>query len=202
MSSAAALLTALGEFGARPAALSAPGRRGRMGLLKRAVACTRPAAARLGRRYSTALASDPNPHVASMPALPPARPSLATATFDWQDPLALSASLTDEEKAIFETARSFAQQELKPNVVEANRAGHFDRGIPIAAPTLTLALTPALTLTMSLTLALTTSLTLTLIPNSDPNQASCASSARWACSASRCRLSTAAVRSTPTRPTT
>ena len=154
-----------------------------MGLLKRAVACTRPAAARLGRRYSTAPASDPNPDVASMPALPPARPSLATATFDWQDPLALSASLTDEEKAIFETARSFAQQELKPNVVEANRAGHFDRGIPIAAPTLTLALTPALTLTMSLTLAHTMSLTLTLIPNSAPNQASCASSARWACSA-------------------
>ena len=135
-----------------------------MGLLKRAVACTRPAAARLGRRYSTALASDPNPDVASMPALPPARPSLATATFDWQDPLALSASLTDEEKAIFETARSFAQQELKPNVVEANRAGHFDRGIPIAAPTLTLALTPALTLTMSLTLARTMSLTLPLSP--------------------------------------
>ena len=100
----------------------------RMRLLKQAVSYTRPAAARLSRRYSTALASD-LPDVANMPALPPARPSLATATFDWQDPLALSASLTDEENAIFETARSFAQQELKPTIVEANRAGHFDRGI-------------------------------------------------------------------------
>ena len=125
-----------------------------MGLLKQAVSYTRPAAARLSRRYSTALASD-LPDVANMPALPPARPSLATEvrlhpppsvtlrlplppphpalsatqTFDWQDPLALSASLSDEENAIFETARSFAQQELKPNIVEANRAGHFDRGI-------------------------------------------------------------------------
>ena len=97
-------------------------------LLKQAVSYTRPAAARLSRRYSTALASD-LPDVANMPALPPARPSLATATFDWQDPLALSASLTDEENAIFETACSFAQQELKPTIVEANRAGHFDRGI-------------------------------------------------------------------------
>ena len=74
-------------------------------LLKQAVSYTRPAAARLSRRYSTALASD-LPDVANMPALPPARPSLATATFDWQDPLALSASLTDEENAIFEGAFS------------------------------------------------------------------------------------------------
>ena len=39
-------------------------------LLKQAVSYTRPAAARLSRRYSTALASD-LPDVANMPALPP-----------------------------------------------------------------------------------------------------------------------------------
>ena len=55
--------------------------------------------------------------------------SLATATFDWQDPLNLSASLSDEEKAVYETAHSFAQKELLPGIVEATRAGKFDRGI-------------------------------------------------------------------------
>ena len=68
-----------------------------MGLLKQAVSHTRPAAACLTRRYSTALASELASDVPSMPALPPARASLATETFDWQDPLALSASLSDEE---------------------------------------------------------------------------------------------------------
>jgi len=63
------------------------------------------------------------------PALPRPRPSLATASFDWQDPLNLSSSLSEDERAIFEVARSFAQSELKPNVVMASREGTFDRGI-------------------------------------------------------------------------
>ena len=63
------------------------------------------------------------------PSLPRAAPSLATATFDWQDPLMLSASLTEDENMIYETARAFAQAELKPNVVKASREGVFDRGI-------------------------------------------------------------------------
>ena len=41
----------------------------------------------------------------------------------------LSASLTEDENMIYETARSFAQAELKPNIVKASRDGHFDRGI-------------------------------------------------------------------------
>lgn len=65
----------------------------------------------------------------SLPVLPKARPSLATAAFDWRDPLALSASLTDEELAIYESARAFAQNELLPGVVAAARTGTFDRGI-------------------------------------------------------------------------
>ena len=66
---------------------------------------------------------------AADPDLPAPLPSLATGAFDWQDPLQLHASLTEDERAIYETARSFAQAELMPNVVEASRTGTFDRGI-------------------------------------------------------------------------
>ena len=66
---------------------------------------------------------------AALPSFERPAKSLATATFDWQDPLCLSASLTDEERAIYETARSFAQKELLPGIVAATRAGTFDRGI-------------------------------------------------------------------------
>ena len=48
---------------------------------------------------------------ASKPALPAPIPSLATETFDWRDPLSLSASLTDDEIAMYDAARSFAQKE-------------------------------------------------------------------------------------------
>jgi len=56
-------------------------------------------------------------------------PNLATAQFDWQDPLKLSASLTEDELAIYESARTFAQNELQPGIVAATRSGTFDRGI-------------------------------------------------------------------------
>ena len=70
----------------------------------------------------------PSPPSSNRYATPPA-PSLATASFDWQDPLALSASLTDEELAMYESARSFAQAELLPRVVEMSRQENFDRGL-------------------------------------------------------------------------
>ena len=47
---------------------------------------------------------------ASKPALPAPIPSLATETFDWRDPLSLSAGLTDDEIAMYDAARSFAQK--------------------------------------------------------------------------------------------
>lgn len=47
--------------------------------------------------------------------------------FDWQDPLLLSASLTDEERMVQKTAHDFAQDRLLPTVVEANRHSTFDR---------------------------------------------------------------------------
>jgi glutaryl-CoA dehydrogenase len=48
-------------------------------------------------------------------------------TFDWQDPLLLELDLTDEERMIQKTARDFATDRLLPNVIECNRAEHFNR---------------------------------------------------------------------------
>eukprot|EP00966_Prymnesium_polylepis_P126367 2922402-Prymnesium_polylepis.1 len=50
------------------------------------------------RRLSTQPAEEP-------PLLPAPIPSLATATFDFRDPLNLSASLTEDEQLIYESAR-------------------------------------------------------------------------------------------------
>jgi len=66
---------------------------------------------------------------AAAPTFERPAPSLATAEFDWRDPLKLSASLSDDELAIYDTAHAFAQSELLPGIVAATRAGTFDRGI-------------------------------------------------------------------------
>jgi len=84
----------------------------------------RPRTPQLARALSTAPAAAQEP-----PFLPKPRPSIATAKFDWEDPLALSASLTEDELAMYETAVQFAQRELLPGVVKASREEHFDRGI-------------------------------------------------------------------------
>ncbi len=47
----------------------------------------------------------------------------------WQDPLALSDQLTDEERLISDTAQAFAQERLLPGVIEAYRHETFDIGI-------------------------------------------------------------------------
>lgn len=49
--------------------------------------------------------------------------------FDWQDPLLLTELLTDEERMIQDSARSFAQGELMPGIIEANRHEKFDSRI-------------------------------------------------------------------------
>ncbi len=46
--------------------------------------------------------------------------------FNWQDPLHLEALLTDDDRMIRDTARDFAQKELMPGIVEANRHEKFD----------------------------------------------------------------------------
>ena len=49
--------------------------------------------------------------------------------FDWQDPFALDAQLTDEERMIRDAARDYAQGELAPRVTNAFLEERFDREI-------------------------------------------------------------------------
>ncbi len=51
------------------------------------------------------------------------------APFDWQDPLLLEELLTDEERAVRDTAQDFARSRLLPGIVEANRHEKFDPAI-------------------------------------------------------------------------
>ena len=46
--------------------------------------------------------------------------------FDFEDPFKLNALLTDEELAISEAARQFAQEKLMPRVRKAYNDEHFD----------------------------------------------------------------------------
>ncbi|MGJ3648145.1 acyl-CoA dehydrogenase [Sphingomonas sp. GlSt437] len=50
-------------------------------------------------------------------------------SFDWTDPFLLAAALTDEERMIRDTARSFCEAELKPIVKAANRHETYDRDL-------------------------------------------------------------------------
>lgn len=49
--------------------------------------------------------------------------------FDWQDPFALDAQLTDEERMVRDAARAYAQERLLPRVTRAFLDENFDRGI-------------------------------------------------------------------------
>src|ERR1044071_8403222 len=49
--------------------------------------------------------------------------------FKWQDPLLLEEQLSDEERAVQETARSYAQDKLMPRVKQAFHDETFDRDI-------------------------------------------------------------------------
>ena len=54
---------------------------------------------------------------------------MARTPFAWDDPFLLDDQLSDEERLIRDSARSFAQDRLMPGVVEANRHERFDRRI-------------------------------------------------------------------------
>jgi len=49
--------------------------------------------------------------------------------FDWADPFLLELGLEDDERLILETARDYAQNQLMPRIIEANRHERFDRDI-------------------------------------------------------------------------
>ena len=54
---------------------------------------------------------------------------MTRAHFDWQDPFALSAMLTEEERMIRDSAQQYCQDKLLPRVLMANREEHFHREI-------------------------------------------------------------------------
>jgi glutaryl-CoA dehydrogenase len=49
--------------------------------------------------------------------------------FDWTDPFDLESQLSEEERAVRDTARDFAQEKLLPRIVEFYRDEKFDRDI-------------------------------------------------------------------------
>ncbi|MFT6662909.1 MAG: glutaryl-CoA dehydrogenase, partial [Maricaulis maris] len=49
--------------------------------------------------------------------------------FDWQDPFRLDDQLTEEERMVRDTARSYAQDKLQPRVIEAYREEKTDPAI-------------------------------------------------------------------------
>ncbi|OCF35187.1 glutaryl-CoA dehydrogenase [Kwoniella heveanensis BCC8398] len=51
------------------------------------------------------------------------------AKYDWEDPLDMKSLLTEEEQAIHETAKGFAQEKLLPRVIDAYRTENFDPAI-------------------------------------------------------------------------
>ncbi len=51
------------------------------------------------------------------------------ARFDWADPFALDAQLSDEERLVRDTAEAYAQERLQPRVTRAYLDEDFDRSI-------------------------------------------------------------------------
>ena len=49
--------------------------------------------------------------------------------FDWADPFALDAQLSDEERMVRDTAEGYAQEKLQPRVTSAYLEERFDREI-------------------------------------------------------------------------
>ena len=52
-----------------------------------------------------------------------------TLPFDWSDPFALDAQLSDEERMVRDTAEAYAQERLQPRVTSAFLDERFDREI-------------------------------------------------------------------------
>jgi glutaryl-CoA dehydrogenase len=57
------------------------------------------------------------------------KPNDMKPTFKWDDPLLLEDQLTEEERMVRDSARSYAQDQLMPRILEANRHEKFDRKI-------------------------------------------------------------------------
>ena len=55
--------------------------------------------------------------------------TLTGGQFRWDDPLLLEEQLTAEERMIRDTAREYAQEKLKPRILDWNRREHFDPAV-------------------------------------------------------------------------
>jgi glutaryl-CoA dehydrogenase len=64
-----------------------------------------------------------------MRRLPDETKPLEKAQFQWEDPLLLEDSLTEEERMVRDTAKGYAQEKLMSRVLEANRHEVFHREI-------------------------------------------------------------------------
>src|SRR6476620_7636728 len=53
----------------------------------------------------------------------------AGAAFNWEDPFLLEDQFTEDERAIRDTARAYAQEKLLPRVIEAYLEEKTDRAI-------------------------------------------------------------------------
>ncbi len=51
------------------------------------------------------------------------------ASFAWEDPFGLEDQLLEEERLVRDTARTYAQEQLMPRILEANRHERIDRSI-------------------------------------------------------------------------
>jgi glutaryl-CoA dehydrogenase len=56
-------------------------------------------------------------------------PSNKYGAFQWDDPLLLESQLTEDERMMRDTARTYCQEKLMPRVLMANRNEEFDRDI-------------------------------------------------------------------------
>jgi glutaryl-CoA dehydrogenase len=63
------------------------------------------------------------------PAGSPVRPASPFTQFAWDDALRLDSALTEDERAIRDSAHDFCQEKLFPRVLMANRTETFDREI-------------------------------------------------------------------------
>ncbi|MBI3915386.1 MAG: acyl-CoA dehydrogenase [Betaproteobacteria bacterium] len=57
------------------------------------------------------------------------RVTLTGGQFKWNDPLLLEEQLSNEERMIRDTAREYAQEKLRPRILEWNRTEHFDPAV-------------------------------------------------------------------------
>jgi glutaryl-CoA dehydrogenase len=57
------------------------------------------------------------------------KPNDMKPAFQWDDPLLLEDQLSEEERMVRDSAHAYAQQQLMPRIVEANRHERFDRKV-------------------------------------------------------------------------